>query len=396
MAFHNDFTRKMERILGRSLLEYQLLLAGIAIASLIVFWFLQGTADAVNTLLYTFIIGNFNAVALTASSRWLRIASPLRGWIVFVVLLSAIGTAGGTLASLVIYALHPAVRGVSLHSFLLVNVRIGLFITVITGIPLFISNRTRERFQAANQQLQVQVQLGAIELQDQATELTSAHEIQAHLLPTNLPQLPGVQVSGAWQPARAVGGDYFDVLSFDQKRLGLCIADVSGKGMGAALLMANLQAAFRAFATEDRQPGALCQQLNRALCASIAPAKFVTFFYGLLDMPKLTFSYANAGHNPPLLLRGDAVISLDGGGVVLGLFPDAEYAERTLFAAARRLPPAHYGWDHRGLQPSQSRRRVRRDASGTLCATRIPGRSTQCAQPHSGGRHPVLRRQFQR
>jgi sigma-B regulation protein RsbU (phosphoserine phosphatase) len=91
------------------------------------------------------------------------------------------------------------------------------------------------------------------------------------------------QIACAWEPARSVGGDYFDVLTPGPDRLGICIADVSGKGITAALLMANLQAAVRAFAPVSSEPGALCSKLNEVLCGSIAPGKFVTFFYGVID-----------------------------------------------------------------------------------------------------------------
>ncbi len=295
MPVRDELVRKMESSAAHRLLVLQVLLTGIAFATGIVFWFFQGSAGFTNTFIYTFVIGNFTALALAASSSLLRASSPLRQWIIFLALLIPIGIIGGVLASLAIYALHPTQHTGSLRAFLLVNVRIGLFVTVITSIALFAAQTTRERLEAANRRLQDQVQLGTIRLQDQAAELTTAHEIQAHLIPANFPQIPGLQVSGAWQPAQAVGGDYFDVLSFDRRRLALCIADVSGKGMGAALLMANLQAAFRAFATEETPTGALCEKLNRALCSSIAPGKFVTFFHGIVDVPRLLFSYEMQG-----------------------------------------------------------------------------------------------------
>jgi sigma-B regulation protein RsbU (phosphoserine phosphatase) len=111
-------------------------------------------------------------------------------------------------------------------------------------------------------------------------------------------------------------------------RLGICIADVSGKGITAALLMANLQAAVRAFAPLSTGPGALCRKLNEVLCSSIAPGKFVTFFYGVIDRERLTLQFENAGHSSPLVLRADGAMVLTEGGTVLGLFPHAVYEER--------------------------------------------------------------------
>lgn len=131
-----------------------------------------------------------------------------------------------------------------------------------------------------------------------------------------------------------MGGDYFDVLAFSERLVAICLADVSGKGISAALLMANLQAAFRAFASEEVSPGSVCSRLNRALCSNIASGKFVTLFYGVLDNVRLTFHYENAGHSRPLLLRGNEVITLQEGGTVLGLFADAQYADRSIQLAA--------------------------------------------------------------
>ncbi len=105
-----------------------------------------------------------------------------------------------------------------------------------------------------------QITVGQIKLQAHEAELKTAHEIQAHLLPHELPQMKPFQIACAWEPARSVGGDYFDVLMLGPDRLGICIADVSGKGITAALLMANLQAAVRAFAPGSTGPGALCTQ----------------------------------------------------------------------------------------------------------------------------------------
>jgi sigma-B regulation protein RsbU (phosphoserine phosphatase) len=145
-----------------------------------------------------------------------------------------------------------------------------------------------------------------------------------------LPQLDGVQIAGAWQPAREVGGDYFDVIQLDKNRLGICVGDVAGKGITAALLMANLQASFRAFATTEASPQVVCTKLNKFLCANIAAGKFVTFFYAVLDADARTLTYENAGHLPGLLLRSNGTTeTLQGGGAVLGALPDWTYQDYT-------------------------------------------------------------------
>ena len=99
------------------------------------------------------------------------------------------------------------------------------------------------------------------------------------LLPAELPQAPGYAIAADWRPAQIVGGDYYDVLRFDENTIGFCIADVAGKGMPAALLMSNLQAAVRGLASPSVAPGELCAAINRLLCRSIAGDRFITFFY---------------------------------------------------------------------------------------------------------------------
>ena len=128
-----------------------------------------------------------------------------------------------------------------------------------------------------------------------------------------------------------VGGDCYDVISFGPCRAALSIADVVGKGIPAALLMSNLQAAVRAFASDANAPGALCQQVNRILCGNIAEGRFISFFYCITDTEAGTLTYANAGHYPPVLLRADGTCErLTEGGPVLGIFDDATYGTATV------------------------------------------------------------------
>jgi phosphoserine phosphatase RsbU/P len=208
---------------------------------------------------------------------------------------------------------------------------IGYFCIIIVVIANLIGYGIEEllrNLRQRNELLEQTVDKGTIALQLQEEELKRAREIQQMLLPSKLPQLAGAQIAGAWQPAREVGGDYFDVIQLDEKRIGICIGDVSGKGITAALLMANLQASFRAFATADASPQVVCTKLNKFLCANTAPGKFVTFFYAVLDADGLTLTYENAGHSPGLLLRSNgATESLSGGGAVLGALPDWTYQD---------------------------------------------------------------------
>jgi len=173
----------------------------------------------------------------------------------------------------------------------------------------------------------------------EARALDEARRIQRKLLPATLPQIHGCEIAASWQPAAGVGGDCFDAIAFGSSRLSLSIADVVGKGIPAALLMSNLQAAVRAFATETTTAGELCQQVNRILCGNIAEGRFISFFYCTVDTEHRTLTYANAGHYPPILVHADGSAErLSTGGPVLGPFADATYDERRIpIASGDRL-----------------------------------------------------------
>lgn len=176
-------------------------------------------------------------------------------------------------------------------------------------------------------------------LQHEQREFDEARRIQRKLLPSSLPQFDGWELATSWQPALGVGGDCFDALALGPTRLALCIADVVGKGIPAALLMSNLQAAVRAFATEATAPRELCAQVNRILCGHIAEGRFISFCYCVIDTETGELTYSNAGHYPPILIRGDGRTErLSAGGAVLGVFVDSQYDEgRVSLGAGDRL-----------------------------------------------------------
>ena len=181
--------------------------------------------------------------------------------------------------------------------------------------------RRLARQKQAEDELRAQQALS--ELRRHEEEIQQAHEIQERLVPLEMPQLPGYEIDAAWQPARTVGGDYFDVLKFSDESLAVCIGDVSGKGVPAALLMSNLQATVHGFAGPQIQPAELCARVNRATLPHVGEDRFITFFYGLLDAPARRLTYVNAGHNPPLLVHPDGSTSrLREGGTVLALVSD--------------------------------------------------------------------------
>src|SRR5579859_829291 len=165
-------------------------------------------------------------------------------------------------------------------------------------------------------------------MRSERLESEYALDIQRGLLPREVPQLSGFTIAGAWQPSRNVGGDYYDVFKLSDTQMALVIADVSGKGMPAALLMSNVQATAKAFATSGATPKELCTKVNRSISDSITAGKFVTFFYALLDAENLSLTYTNAGHNPPLLVsRERGCQKLGTGGAVLGIFADGSYEQ---------------------------------------------------------------------
>ncbi len=186
---------------------------------------------------------------------------------------------------------------------------------------------------------QIGVGIENLRLRGQEREYEEAREIQQGMLPKQIPQLLDHEISGSWQPASAVGGDYYDALKFTDTTVALCIADVVGKGMPAALLMSNLQAAVKAFASESLLPRDLCAKVNRVICSNIAANKFITFFYCLYNSAQRRLLYSNAGHNAPILLRREGPhLRLQDGGAVLGVFQDWGYDQNEIaFGPGDRL-----------------------------------------------------------
>jgi sigma-B regulation protein RsbU (phosphoserine phosphatase) len=173
----------------------------------------------------------------------------------------------------------------------------------------------------------------------QEQELAVARRIQQDLLPKSVLTSQGLEVLGANKPCFEVGGDYFDYFNLADGRIALAIADVAGKGVPAALLMSNLQAILRAECARGTDVPQVPTQANRQLMESLGGnSKFVTFFYGALDPAARRLSYSNAGHNPPLVVRADGKIEeLATGGLILGVFPMAEYDQGTVDLATGDL-----------------------------------------------------------
>jgi phosphoserine phosphatase RsbU/P len=170
-----------------------------------------------------------------------------------------------------------------------------------------------------------------IEHQRLQAELALAAEVQRSLLPVNVPSVEGFELCGFCQPAQQVGGDYYDFVPLDAQRTGIAIADVAGKGIAAALLMSVVQASLRGqlMGAGRETIGDMVKILNRLICGSVSSARYVTFFYAQLETADSGVRFINAGHNAPLIYQCDKrdFRTLNDGGPVLGLFPDATFNE---------------------------------------------------------------------
>ncbi len=162
-------------------------------------------------------------------------------------------------------------------------------------------------------------------------ELAIARDIQRSFLPAAAPRIPGFDLAGTSISHDQVGGDYYDFITVSETRLGLAIADVSGKGIPAALLMAGFRMSLLAEIRNEFAIRAVMRKVNQLLYESIERDRFVTAFYGVLDWRNGVLIFSNAGHNPPLLLRADGTTEeLSDGGLALGVLEDSTYEERPL------------------------------------------------------------------
>lgn len=163
-----------------------------------------------------------------------------------------------------------------------------------------------------------------------AKELSQAGEIQRRLLPASAPKVPGLDLAGLNIPCRTVGGDYFDYFALPDGQVALVVGDVAGKGMPAAMLMSSLQARLQILLETSDSPAFIVQKLNKSIAANCPDNRFITFFLAFLNPATGEVRYTNAGHNPPLLIRSGALPEqLQGGGIILGILPIAQYTEHT-------------------------------------------------------------------
>ena len=161
--------------------------------------------------------------------------------------------------------------------------------------------------------------LEELEKQKIEEELEIAREIQGNLLPQKKPSYKHFDVVAENITSRQVGGDYYDIISLDKNNFCIAIADVVGKGVPAALLMANLQAFLKVICKQGMKLDDATSLINDLVSENITDGKFITFFWGLLNDEKVSIHYVNAGHNPPLLIRKGKIIKLEKGGIILGV-----------------------------------------------------------------------------
>lgn len=167
------------------------------------------------------------------------------------------------------------------------------------------------------------------------SELELAQSVQKSLLPERVPETPGLEIAAYSRPAQIVGGDYFDFVRFEHGTQGLVLADVAGHGVSASLHMASIQALLRSTVPASRSPAEVVMQMHRLFIHNIRFTTFVTLFLGAFDPTTKTFTYCNAGHNPPLVLRihrsGElSRIWLNPKGPALGLVEEPEFGEGTV------------------------------------------------------------------
>lgn len=298
----------------------------LAIAAVIaaIFWASGQQINPGTIIIYSLLFGNIlnHVLALLGRFYWLR-PFPYN-WLLFWFFLLLIVGPVYVLCSAAVWWLAPPAPE-SLGHLITRGWKFPAVVILVYSSIVFLHRTTRERLEKRNSELQKTIDIGSAELAVQKEELQRAREIQESLLPKTIPQIAGFELAAAWRPAREVSGDYFDVFRLGESKMGFCIADVVGKGVSAALLMANVQAAVRAFASESESPASMCTKVNRLLCENIATGKFVTFLFGVIDSQTQTVSWCNAGHPEPIFVNGQGSRILDHSGAVLGVFPDWKY-----------------------------------------------------------------------
>ncbi|NOZ23296.1 MAG: SpoIIE family protein phosphatase [Planctomycetes bacterium] len=174
----------------------------------------------------------------------------------------------------------------------------------------------------------------AVEKRNLEREISLAGDIQLRLLPQKQPERDGVDMKGMSMPCKMVGGDFFDFIPIDDSHMGIVIADVSGKGVPGAILMASTRSALRALIESGVNADHVIERLNHWLCRDTSDEEFVALVFGVLNTAKRRFTYTNAGHNAPLWIHHGETRELDAGGTVLGVSWHAEFEQERIQLAS--------------------------------------------------------------
>ncbi len=223
-------------------------------------------------------------------------------------------TVFGSIAVAITQPLFVAARATTSILIIVINATLA----VIAGIGLHTYDSMRRQIEDQYRQLR--------EKEVMERQLRTAREVQQQLLPRETPRLEDLELHGRVVPARDVGGDYFDFLPVSPGRVGVVVADVSGKGVPAALLVAGIQASVRALSGAETSPADLQTRVNQILYRSSGSSRYATFLLGFYETASKTFCYSNAGHHPPLRVRGGQAEPLESvSGFPIGMFDATAY-----------------------------------------------------------------------
>jgi sigma-B regulation protein RsbU (phosphoserine phosphatase) len=231
----------------------------------------------------------------------------------------------GSAAALLVQPLFSVARPQIVAVIVLVNA----LLAVIVGIALHTYDRMRRQIADSFETLRRKEAL--------EREIEIARDVQHQLLPRQVPRLAGLELAAVCRPAVGVGGDFYDFLVHAEEGMGIVVADVCGKGIPAALLMAGLQASVRSVTRPGASPAAVNHQLNEVLHGATPDARYATLFLALWDGRRRELTYSNAGHYPPVLLGARGVTRLAAGGLPIGALPGSTYAEARCAMATNDL-----------------------------------------------------------
>ena len=208
-------------------------------------------------------------------------------------------------------------------------------LSVFTDCPHRFTEEEVQTFETIANQAAVAIHLSRLhrerlEARQVEQELAIAAGIQANLMPSQIPQIEGIDIAVWYKPCAEVGGDFYDFIDLPEKNLGIAIGDASGKGIPAALLMASVCTSLRVQAENIYDMREVVGRVNRLLHRYTLLEQFATLFYGVFNIRQRVLTFVNAGHNYPLLFRGDQIVPLKTGGPPLGFFPGKAYQEEVI------------------------------------------------------------------